>query len=703
MAELVHLRGAAVSVVVDVGGPATVVHWGAPLLDDDLAALAAALDRPVPHGALDVEAPVAIVPEHGSGFTGRPGLVGRRLDRTAWSPRVTPVRHTADERSLTAIAVDPVAGIEVQCEMQLDASDILAVRASVTNLADSPYSLDQLSVTLPVPPRAVELLTFTGRWCREFHPRRVDWLAGAFTAENRRGRTSHDHVPVLFAGTPGFGEWHGEVWGAHLAWSGNNVVLAEVLSDGRRFVQLGELLHPGEVELAPGAVYRTPWVYAAYARDGLNGTSSSFHRFFRSRPGHPGPDRPRPVLVNTWEAVYFDHRHEVLTALADRAAAIGVERFVLDDGWFHARRHDRAGLGDWWVDPEVYPEGLGPLIRHVQGLGMEFGLWVEPEMVNPDSDLYRAHPDWALVDHRYDPPLFRNQLVLDLTNSEAFDHVLGQLDRLLTENDIAYLKWDMNRDHTQATHALRAGTSNQTLALYDLLDELRSLHPDVEIESCSSGGARADAEILRRTIRIWTSDCNDPVERQLIQRGFSYLFPPELMGAHIGGPWAHTTGRSTGLGFRAVTAFFGHLGLEWNLLTCSDDELDRLGDVIALHRRLRPLLHGGDVVRFDGADPSALAHGVYAADRSEAVVAHVQLTSPVGAIPGTLCLPGLDPDRRYRVSVVGPRDVTLHLARHQPAWVEHGIELSGRQLAAHGLQLPVLGPQSALLVHLVGT
>ena len=315
--------------------------------------------------------------------------------------------------------------------------------------------LDGLSVTLPLPEYAGDLLTFHGRHAREFQPYRRPWPSGAVLAENWRGRTSHEHPSLLFAGTVGFGEWQGEVWGVHLAWSGNHDVVAERLPDGRRIVQLGELLHPGEVALEPGESYSTPEVVAVHSADGLTPATWGFHRHLRGRPGHP--TTPRPVLLNTWEAVYFDHDTERLCALATAAAGVGIERFVLDDGWFGSRRDDTKGLGDWWVSPEMYPDGLGPLIAHVRSLGMEFGIWVEPEMVNPDSDLYRAHPEWALTTEGYEPVLGRNQLVLDLANPDAYAYVYERLDALLRDHDIAFVKWDMNRDHIQGSGRRRRG------------------------------------------------------------------------------------------------------------------------------------------------------------------------------------------------------------------------------------------------------
>ncbi|MCU1392556.1 MAG: alpha-galactosidase [Ilumatobacteraceae bacterium] len=705
---LIHLVGARASVVVDLAtGVPTVRHWGARLEPDtDLDAAFAVLERPIVHGMLDIEAPVSLVPEHALGYPGRPGLAGHRRAGRDWSARFEPVSHEivvgVGVTTLTAIANDPVAQLTLTSVVEL--GEVLRVQLTIAN--DHPserYLFDRLDPTLPLPAHTDELLTFTGRWTREMHPHRVAFRHGAVTAENRTGRTSHEHPPLVFAGTHGFGEWAGEVWGVHLAWSGNHAMLAEVLPDGRRSVQMGELFHPGEMSLRPGESYTTPEVIGSYSPNGLTEASWGFHRALRARPQHPSPARPRPVLLNTWEAVYFDHDAATLRELADVAAAIGIERFVLDDGWFGSRRDDTSGLGDWHVSADAHPEGLAPLIAHVRELGMDFGIWVEPEMVNPDSDLHRAHPEWALATPGYEPVLGRQQLVLNLAIPDAFQHILGALDALLGDHDIAFVKWDMNRNHAQGSggHGA-AGAHEQTLALYRLLDELRSRHPGVEFESCASGGGRIDHEILRRAERVWTSDSNDALERQVIQRGASMFIPPEVMGAHIGPRRAHTTGRQHSLGFRAITAMFGHLGVEWNVLRLRDDERAALAAVIALHKRFRHLLHSGDVVRFDSADGAAFAHGVYARDRGEALVAVAQLTTAAALAPAPVRLPGLDPVRRYRVQRIAmPDDASvLGPTRVPPAWLAGEAEVGGRDLEVLGLQLPAMQPETAMLLHL---
>jgi alpha-galactosidase len=410
-------------------------------------------------------------------------------------------------------------------------------------------------------------------------------------------------------------------------------------------------------------------------------------------------------VLNTWEAVYFRHDdHATLMRLAEQAAAIGVERFVLDDGWFLGRRDDTAGLGDWFVDPAVWPQGLRPLADRVRELGLEFGLWVEPEMANPDSDLVRNHPDWLLAAPGRWPRLARNQLVVDVAHPEAYKYLLERLDALVGELDVAYLKWDHNRDLLEAIHGGRgghAGVHEQTLALYQLLDELRGRHPALEIESCSSGGARVDLGVLERTDRVWGSDTNDPLERQPIQRWTTSLIPPELIGAHVGPPVAHTTGRASDLSFRCATALFGHAGIEWDVTTCTDAEREQLASWAGLYRELRGLLHSGDVVRADPVDEGSWLHGVVAADRAEAVYSYLRLETSPSSVGGRIRFPGLDPRARYDVvrrDEVGPAGVS---ERTLPDWWRAGrTSARGAVLEQIGLPAPLLNPGQAVVLHL---
>jgi alpha-galactosidase len=702
LTRFVHLRAGGVSLVLDAGGPRlpAVLHWGADLGDVPAADLALARAAAVATATLDEPAGSSLVREHAAGWPGRPTLSGHR-NGTDWSASFALAElDRPGEGRVTVEGVDKAAGLRLRSELELSPAGLLRLRHTLRNDGEEPYTVNELSCALPIPAHATELLDLSGRWCRERHPQRHPLPLGSWLRENRRGRSGHDATLGLLAGTAGFGSRHGEVWAVHVGWSGNHRSYAERWPSGEGVLGGGELLFPGEVELAPGAEYATPWVYAAYSPRGLDGIAAAFHGHLRGRPGHLRPDRPRPVVLNTWEAVFFDHDLGRLKALADTAAELGVERFVLDDGWFRHRRDDTAGLGDWYVDETVWPQGLGPLIRHVRGLGMEFGLWVEPEMVNPDSDLFRAHPDWVLQAGGRLPPAGRNQQVLDLANPDAYGYIRARLDALLSENDIAYLKWDHNRDLVDAGHEGRPGVHAQTLAVYRLLDELRAAHPGVEIESCSAGGARVDLGILERTDRVWASDCNDALERQAIQRWTGLFLPPELIGTHIGPPRSHTTGRVHDLSFRAATALFGHAGMEWDVTTTTPEERAALASWIAFYKRHRGLLHGGEVVHADHPDRAVALHGVVAGDRSEALYAYVQLaTSPFG-VPAPARLPGLDPARGYLVEPVHPAGPPRTSGqRLPPPWyAAGGITLPGAVLAAAGLAMPALDPEQALLL-----
>ena len=703
-----HLRTATTSFVVlstpaVPGGPRsfpTIAHWGARLPDAvDLDALGVLAEPPRPHSAPDFPLLRSLVPLGSDGWRLRPVLRGGRPDSTAWSPAFEVRGQEASERRLVIAYADADAGLALEVSFELTDQGVLLFDQRLTNTGDTPYRLDELASLLPLPARATQVLDLTGRWCRERAPQRVDLAMGAWVREGRRGRTGHDTPLVSVAGVPGFGFATGEVWGVHLGWSGDSVYRVERSPDGSAQLGAAERLEPGEIVLAPGASYTSPTLFATYSASGLDGLSAAFHDYVRARPVHPRT--PRPVLLNTWEAVYFDHRLDRLSELADAAAALGVERFVLDDGWFGGRRDDTAGLGDWYVSPEVWPDGLGPLIDHVRGVGMEFGLWVEPEMVNPDSDVHRAHPDWVLRVPPRTPPVWRNQQVLDLGNAGAYAYLLERLDALLSEYDIAYLKWDHNRDLVEAGHAGRPGLHAHTTALYRLLDELRSRHPGVEIETCASGGGRVDLGILARTDRIWASDTNDAHERQHIQRWTGLLVPPELVGAHVGARVSHTTGRSQSLAFRCATALFGHFGLELDVASLPDDERSGVAEAIAAYKRWRPLLHSGRVVRLDLPGDEALAHGVVAGDGSEALFSYAQLASSPTEMPPVLRLRGLDPGASFRVRVV---EIAGGASRHElapPAWttVAEGVVVHGAALAEVGVRLPVLVPEQAILLH----
>ncbi|MGO1227223.1 MAG: alpha-galactosidase [Brachybacterium sp.] len=715
-----HLTASGVSVVLDVtdGRAPTIAHWGAALGELGEAGLDAVCESAVdvvPQNAVDVPVRIGIIPQQSDGWIGRPGLSGSRPDGSGWNPRLITESVTLDGTPITAahiesgaatvrfVLTDALFGLALRLEVELLPSGLLRMRTTLTNTAKTPYSLAELTLTVPVPADAEELLDFAGRWAKERTPQRSAFTVGTHLRENRRGRTGPDSAYVLHAGRPGLGFRHGEAWAVHTAFSGNHRHLAEQINTGRRILGGGELLLPGELHLAPGEEYAGPWLYASYG-EGLDAVASRFHRHLRSRPQHV--DTRRPVTLNVWEAVYFDHDLDRLKDLAERAAALGVERFVLDDGWFGSRRDDTSGLGDWVVSDDVWPDGLGPLIDHVRGLGMEFGLWFEPEMVNEDSDVARAHPEWIMASSPERMPLeSRHQQVLNLSVPAAFAHVRDQMMAILDRYEIGYLKWDHNRDLLEAATSQtgRAAVHEQTLAAYALMDALKAAHPGLEIESCSSGGARVDLEVLEHTDRVWVSDCIDPLDRQQMNRWTSQLIPLELMGSHIASGRSHTTGRLHTLAFRGLSALFGHLGIEWDLARATAAELEELREWIALYKERRELLFTGDLVRVDRGSSPLWMYGVVAPDQAEALFALAAVGRSSESQHERLRFPGLDPRARYllRPLLIGERPTGLALPPWwQRAAAEGGLALPGAVLTTSGLAAPLIDPEQGVLFSL---
>ncbi|MGV2989443.1 alpha-galactosidase [Vibrio sp. E150_011] len=697
MSNFVHLTSKNQSLIIKVDRVPEILHWGTKIasIDNDLLL---STERPISQARLDVDVPLSLCPELGSGHFNAPGLEGHR-SRHDWAPVFTTTSVSADEHSACFDLIDDVAGLELKVELKLDSeTDVLQKRVTVKNITSTPYHLGKLSSTLPLPSHANELMTFHGRWCHEFQTQRQRFDHGGFMQENRRGRTSHENFPGMFVGSHGFSEQQGLVWAFHLGWSGNHQMRADVRSDGRRFVQAGELLLSGECLLEEGQEYKTPWLYGCYSNTGLNGVAQRFQAFVRNNIVSFPTDKPRPVHLNTWEGIYFDHKPDYIMQMATEAARMGVERFIIDDGWFIGRDGERTALGDWYLDETKYPDGLEPVIDHVNQQGMEFGLWVEPEMVSQDSNLYRNHPDWVLGLKGYHQPSGRWQYVLDLQNNDCFNYLFERLDTLLTRYSITYLKWDMNRELVQPGHQGKAAVHGQTQALYRLIDKLTGAHPSVEIESCSSGGGRIDFEILKRTHRFWASDCNDALERQAIQKGMSYFFPPEVMGAHIGPAECHSTNRRHHINMRGVTAFMGHMGVELDPVKESDEEKAAFAHYIALHKKYRHILHSGRSFRIDPADQNQHIYGVETDD--EMIITVCQLAMPSHALPSPLRISCCDTNSQYKVTIVEMPQTSFQLMKQRPKWLEQTLTLHGDNLKEIGITLPILDPESALIVHL---
>jgi alpha-galactosidase len=716
--RLAHLRGEGVSLVIDTAADQgaqdalapmpQVLFWGADLgsLDDvDPAEISAALSRQDASGTLDAAWQVSLLPVEGEGWGGRPGL-SASIGGIPVHPRWARVDCATDPdgRRFSVTAQDVANGLRVDSAVAIEAGGIVTVTHTLTRTADDARDLtiEWLEATLPTPKAVDQLTTFAGRWTREKVPTTSRIPRGATTRQTRRGRGGHDAPMLSIVSIDPPRDRGGELWAVHLGWSADCTYRNDRMPDSVDVLGAGELLRTGEITLGRGESYTTPTAYFAWSGAGLDGLSERFHRFERARPNHPRS--PRPLVLNTWEAVYFDHDPAFLMTLAELAAKVGVERFVLDDGWFLGRRSDIRGLGDWFVDRSVWPEGLGPLADRVHELGMEFGLWFEPEMINLDSELARLHPEWLLHprDHLPTPGhlSWRTQYVLDIAREDAYDHILGRLDALVTELGIDFIKWDHNRDLVEAVHDGRPGTHAQTRAVYRLMAELKSRHPRLEIESCSSGGARSDLGILDVADRVWASDSNDPIERQDIQRWTQLLLAPELVGGHVGPTTAHSSGRTTPLSFRLATSLMGSAGFEWNIAGCTPEELEMITRWAALYKELRSVIHTGTAVHADVRDPALRVVGAVAPDGSEAVFTIASVATLEDSLPERIRLHGLDEDAIYDVRV---RD-EIGASRHgfaTPAWLSGGIVgLTGSFLGTVGLQIPPLWPAQAIVLHL---
>ncbi len=654
----------------------------------------------------------SLLPQGAEAFAGRPGLEAHRSGVPVfvrWTKvDVATCSQGGETTSATINAQDDVNDVALELTLALQPGGLITIVQQVTNTREGgdPLTVNWLESTLPMPKLVDTLTQFTGRWPLEKQPHSAALPVGSVTRECRHGKTGHES-PWMFIASKGEAQWgEGEIWACHLAWSGNQTYRLDNLPTHEPLIGAGELLGPGEIRLNAGERYVTPQVCFSYSPAGLDGMAARFHDWLRSLPTHVNPAaKPRPFTLNTWEAVYFDHNEATLTKLADRAAEVGVERFVLDDGWFHLRRDDTKGLGDWVVDGKVWPNGLDSLAKHVHDLGMEFGLWFEPEMVNLDSDCAREHPDWILaapeaVPYREDVS-YRTQYVLDLANPHAYKHVHDQMAALVGQLGIDYIKWDHNRDVTEPVHDGRYGLHEQTLACYRLFDELKTEFPSLEIESCSSGGARTDAGILQHADRIWASDSNDPRDRVDIQRYTELVVPPEMIGAHVGPSPAHSTWRATDVSYRAAISLEGCSGFEWNILECSDEELHSLKAFVALYKQLRGLLHTGRVMHADFIDPAWRARGVTSHDGTHAVWVVATVTNLRDKLPERLRVRGLDASRTYRVRL---RDEIGEPSWgwETPQWIgaarDGGFEVSGLLLENVGLQLPPLWPMQAVVL-----
>jgi alpha-galactosidase len=574
----------------------------------------------------------------------------------------TYVESDSEADTLEVTLADPTAGVQVDLRYSVFADrPFIARSAVIRNTGAGPIELRcAMSASLDLPDADWDLMQLSGTWARERAIVERRLAPGRVAIGSLRGASGHEHNPFLALKRPSTTEDCGEVIGLSLVYSGNFLAEAEVDPYGTARVRLGINPQGFSWHLEPGAAFATPEVILCWSAEGLGGLSDAYHSLYRERLARgTWRDRPRPVLLNSWEGAYFDFDEERLVAMASSARELGVELFVLDDGWFGSRDDDTTSLGDWFVDRRKLPNGLDGLARRIDDLDMGFGLWIEPEMVSEQSRLFEEHPDWAIGVPGRHRTASRNQYVLDMSRSEIVDYLFAELSKVLAGAPVSYVKWDMNRNVTEpyslALPADRQGEffHRYIVGVYALYGRLTAAFPNILFESCAGGGGRFDPGMLAWAPQGWTSDDTDAVERLRIQWATSMVYPLSSMGAHVSAVPNHQIGRITPLATRAAVAFFGVFGYELDPTTLSADERRQISQQIAFYVERRELFQRGRFVRlrspFDG-DGNETAWMVVSEDRLRAVVGHYRVLNRPVPGPDRLRLRGLDPSLRYRVS-----------------------------------------------------
>ena len=673
-----HLHNGKLSLVLGIleNGWLGQLHFGAPL---DPSASYRHLGPATFHGFGNrVDEPIAlIVPTSGGGDFRIPALVVESpggetvLDLVYAGHRITPGKppleglpatYAEDPAEVTTLEInldDEVAGLRVVARFSLfERRPIVARSMDLVNIGQHRLIVrTAMSAAVDLPDGPWDVLGFSGAWARERHPHRAPLLPGRRSVGSLRGATGHQQDPSLLLLRPDTNETNGEGFAVSLVYSGNFLAEAESGPRGSARVRIG--IHPDAFTWAldPGTSFSTPEAVVAWTDAGIGTLSDALHGLYRERLARgPWRDRPRPVLLNSWEGVYFDFDHGQLIEMARAAGDLGVELFVLDDGWYGQRDDDTSSLGDWVVDRRKLPNGLGKLASEVEALGMSFGLWIEPEMVSQRSALFTEHPDWAIGVPGRPRTESRQQLVLDLSQPEVVDHIEGVIADMLSSASIRYIKWDMNRNITEPFGGSlppdRQGEffHRYMLGTYELWNRLTTRFPEILWESCASGGGRFDPGMLAYAPQAWTSDDTDAIERLTIQWGTSHVYPLSSMGSHVSAVPNHQVGRFTPLRTRAIVAFFGVLGYELDPRNLTDGDRAEIRDQIALYVRYRELFQRGRFVRLRsplGKEDAAWM--VVAPDQRSAIVAHVRIIAQPVPPPDRLRLRGLDGTLAYRV------------------------------------------------------
>lgn len=539
---------------------------------------------------------------------------------------------------------------------------VIARHTRITQAGASAVTIERvMSCNVDLIDDAWEMVQLNGAWSRERHVTTMPLRPGIQSVYSMRGHSSAQFNPFLALKRKECTETQGECMGFTLLYSGSFLAGVEVDNYHVSRVQIG--IHPDcfEWTLQQGESFETPEAVYVYSEDGLNGMSQAFHTLF-NRHLVRGKYRmkERPILINNWEATYFDFDEEKIVRIAETAAQAGIELFVLDDGWFGNRNDDHRGLGDWYVNLQKLPHGISGLSQRIHSLGMQFGLWIEPEMVNRDSNLYRTHPEWVMVDPDYVPCHGRNQYVLDFSRKEVVDYIFRCLDQVLDGADVNYIKWDMNRTmsevYSRSHSSLQQGRvmHEYILGVYDLYERLIQKYPEILFESCASGGGRFDAGMLYYAPQAWTSDNSDAVERLKIQYGTSYVYPPSCMGAHVSAVPNHQVFRNTPFNTRANTAFYGAFGYELDLSKLTEDELEQVRQQVTFMKKYRSVFQYGTFYRLSSPfESNETVWMSVSQDQKTAIVGYYRVLNEVNVGYRRIRLKGLNPDEQYRISMDG--------------------------------------------------
>ena len=661
-------------------GLGCVLYWGAALpQDEDLTALLDGTAMDVTGGMMDEIAPLSVCPEVARGWPGQPGMIlhddaGRPVYPVFSGEIRQEVAQGSGARGLVIIGIDVDQGITYRAQFQLRAGQLLA--QAFLSFDKAPYVVNWLAApVVPMPTGSDAVIDYTGRWIGEFQEQRHAWRPGALLREARQGRSGHEHPPFALVTTHGASWDQGTTYGFALHHCGGHRMIAEELPDGRHLLMFGSAIGAQD---RPEANVKTPPLHMFFSQEGRNGIACQFQSYIRNQPGPQSMRQPRPVHYNCWEAIYFDHDAQSLRDIAERAAALGAERFVLDDGWFGLRDDDTTSLGDWQIDPRKWPDGLRPFANYVNSLGMGFGLWFEPEMVNKDSALYRAHPDWLLGPA--DQPAGRQQYVLDVSRADVRAYLVEEISKVLASAPIEYVKWDHNR-------LLPWPSAAQEEGAYQLWHDLTTRHPEIEFESCASGGGRIDLQMFTVAGRVWLSDSNDALERMRIQRDAAQFLPWEVTGSHVGPRRCHTSGRVLDMSTRAWVAAQRHMGFEMDPRELTEDEADVLKQVTQWWKSNRDWRAGADILRLENGDAAVIAEQQIAANGHRFVVFAGRHAASEQIAPRPLPLTGLDPQARYRITLVNRAEAPT-LSRGTQAIKTGPLILSGAWLMEHGVNLP---------------